>query len=147
MTVTGEAGTGGGESAKPSRRRWRRSNSAAKRAHRVEITLSDEEYVRVKAAAEVQRCSMPAVFTRAIAADGSLAALKYQLLRDDLGSARRLMVQVSNNLNQAIRLAHIHQMEGTASPQQFEADLRALAARLDEVVTAVGRVVDEAESA
>lgn len=149
MSVTDDSAssvsTRPGEAA-ASRRRWRRVNSAGKRTHRVEIKLSDEEYARVRAAAEVQRCSLPAVFTRAIAADGSVAALKYQLLRDDLGSARRLMVQVSNNLNQAVRLAHVHELDGSPSPRRFEQDLRAVTTRLDEVIGQVGRIVDAAEA-
>lgn len=145
----GESAAGGRASAgRGSRRRWRRPNTngrAGKRSHRVEIKLTDAEYVKVKAAASVQRCSMPAVYTRAFATDGSMAALHYQFLRDDLSSARRLMVQVSNNLNQAVRLAHIHELEGTHSPHQFEDDLRAVASELAQVIGKVTRVVDSVD--
>lgn len=111
----------------------------------MEIKLTDAEYVKVRAAAAVQRCSLPAVYTRAFAADGAMAALHYQFLRDDLGSARRLMVQVSNNLNQAVRLAHVHQLEGTHSPRQFENELRAVSAALADVIAKVTRVVERVD--
>lgn len=130
------------------RRRWRRPNTTDRvggRRHRVEIKLTDAEYVKVRAAAAVQRCSLPAVYTRAFAADGAMAALHYQFLRDDLGSARRLMVQVSNNLNQAVRLAHVHQLEGTHEPRQFENELRAVSAALADVIAKVTRVVERVD--
>lgn len=127
-------------------RPWRRTRTGeGPRRHRLELKLSDAEWVRVKAAAEVQQCSMQAVFTRALAADGAVAALKYQLLRDDLGSARRLLVQVSHNLNQTVRLAHIHELEGTPSPGQFEADVRALSGRLDAVMARIAGVVERGD--
>ena len=143
MTATSE----GDENAPRRRTRpWRRTRTeSGARQRRLEIKLSDAEWVRVKAAAAVQQCSMQAVFTRALANDGAVAALKYQLLRDDLASARRLLVQVSNNLNQAVRLAHVHELEGTRSPMEFEASLRAQRDRLDELVTRIGGVVDRGD--
>ena len=134
-------------SGSPARRRRRPNTSAraGKRRHRVEIKLTDAEYVKVRAAAAVQRCSLPAVYTRAFAADGSMAALHYQFLRDDLGSARRLMVQVSNNLNQAVRLAHVHDREGTHSPRQFAEELHGVVAELSRVIAEVTRVVERVD--
>lgn len=125
---------------------WRRRNSLeGARTHRVEIKLNDEEYARAKAEATVRNCSMPAVFMSAWAADGAVAARRVEMLQDDLLAARRLMVRVSANLNQALKLEHTRRLENQSSGREFERDLQAVTQQLQVALRDIRRATEEVQ--
>lgn len=84
----------------------RRGDVDGRRPYRVVIRLNAEELSRVKAMAEVQGVSVPALYTEALFAGGPVAAAIWTAIRDELAGVRRLLAATANNINQVARVAN-----------------------------------------
>lgn len=125
------------------RQRWRRTNAAKAggRTHRLELKLTDDEFVRITAEAEVRQCSRQAVLMRALVADGTEAAARLRELEADLMSARRGVARLGANLNQALKLEHTRRLEGYQGPD-FEQQLQRVLADSEAVMGRLRAVVE-----
>lgn len=96
----------------------RRANSeGGPRERRVVIKHTDEEYVRVKAMADLQGVSVPRLYTRALSAGDAVAAAHMSSVYAEIVGARRGVAGALSNLNQIARSANI---DGSFDPAFFE---------------------------
>ncbi len=131
------------EAREPTVKRWRRHNArGGSRPHRLELKLTDEEYVRVSAEAQVRQCSRQAVLMRALTADGAEAARRLREIEADLLSARRGVARVSGNLNQAVKLEHTRRLEGPSVGSEFEQDMRRVLGEVETVLQEMRAVLE-----
>lgn len=96
--------------------RRRRNALDGARLLRVVIKLTPPEKAVVAGMAAAQGITPPALFMRALLTGGTEAAAKYQRLRDELTAARRLLAQVSNNVNQLARQANALALDSSVPP-------------------------------
>lgn len=120
------------------RRGARRQNIAVAGGRKFQtlIRMSPEEKSIVVALAAAQRVSVPALFMRAVFTGGVDAAARYERLREDLASARRLLVALGANVNQLARQANANALGDEVRPVTV-AQIEAAAAA---VIRAVERV-------
>lgn len=116
--------------------RRRRNALDGARLLRVVIKLTPPEKAVVAGMAAAQGITPPALFMRALLTGGTEAAAKYQRLRDELAAARRLLAQVSNNVNQLARQANAHALDPSVPP----VPAGQLAAALQETERAARRI-------
>lgn len=70
------------------------------------VKLSEEEYAKLNAMAEVQGLSVPRLLMRSTFAGGSTAAMQQQLLRDEMRGVTRLLGRIGTLLNQLTAATH-----------------------------------------
>ncbi len=88
-------------------RRYRRANAGGgPRGHRVVITHTDEEWVRVMSLAEVQGVTVPRLYARAVFAGDVVAAARVEQVHLELYGVRRLLAGAATNINQIARVAN-----------------------------------------
>ena len=126
--------------------RWRRMNDEVARPHRLVLKLSDAEDSKIRAEAAIRKISAQAVLMRAYNADSATAAAHFDMLAQDLLAARRTLVNVAGNINQAVKLEHTRRLEGFRDGVQFEEELRVELARLREVIEHIDDIAGKAEA-
>ncbi|MBO1768246.1 plasmid mobilization relaxosome protein MobC [Allobranchiibius sp. GilTou38] len=106
--MSGDIADGSDEGSRPRvLRRYRRANAGGgPRGHRVVITHTDEEWVRVKSLAEVQGVTVPRLYARAVFARDVVAAARVEQVHLELYGVRRLLAGAATNINQIARVAN-----------------------------------------
>lgn len=99
MAVEGETGS-------LRRVKRRRAHAEQRRERRVVVKLNDVEYERLAAMAEVQGLSIPRLMTRATFSGGTNAAMRLQLVLDEVRGLIRLMGRQGVLLNQLTAATH-----------------------------------------
>lgn len=94
------------------------------------ITHTDDEWVRVKALAQVQGVTVPRLYARAVFAGDVVAAGRVQQVHLELYGVRRLLAGAASNINQIARVANA----------TGEVDGRALAGAVNLLERQIGRL-------
>lgn len=120
------------------RRGQRRANASEPRDVRVVLSLTEREDQFLRSLAEAQGLSRQAVLMRATLTGGTDAAARYERLREDLSSARLLLANVANNVNQLAHQANSFAITGdhpvdTGEVAKALAAVKAVIARVDEI--------------
>jgi len=92
-------GGGGGEDA-VARSQRRRPHALARRTRRVVVRVNDAEFERLSSMAEQQGLSVARLMIRSTFSGGSVAAMRSQLVHDDVRGLIRLMGRQGVLLNQ-----------------------------------------------